>query len=129
MNEELKIIINSSSMIPIYEQIVNQIKSAIAEGRLTAETNLPSVRTMAKNLKISALTVKKAYDSLEEDGFVITVHGKGTFVSGSNIELIREEQTREIEKRFDEVIMQARQCGRSDEEIKEIFGILMEGQR
>lgn len=129
MEKELNIIVNSSSMIPIYEQIVNQIKAGIVSGRLTAETALPSVRTMAKDLKISALTVKKAYDSLEEEGFVVTVHGKGTFVAASNQELIREEQTREIEKRFEETIIKARQCGLNDEEIRDIFEILMEGQR
>ena len=73
----MKIIINHSSMQPIYEQITDQIKAMIIDGTLKEEEMLPSVRTLAKELKISALTVKKAYDFLEEEGFVVTVHGKG----------------------------------------------------
>ena len=75
------LIINHSSMQPIYEQIVEQIKEKIINGEFSEEMMLPSVRTMAKDLKISALTVKKAYDALTEEGFVVTVHGKGSFVA------------------------------------------------
>ena len=74
----MNIIINNSSMQPIYEQIVEQIKAAIMKEELKAEESLPSVRTLSKDLRISALTVKKAYDTLEQEGFIITVHGKGT---------------------------------------------------
>ena len=77
----MDIIVNHSSMQPIYEQIGNQIKEKIMHGILKADTPLPSVRTLAKELKVSALTVKKAYDALEEEGFVITIHGKGSFVA------------------------------------------------
>ena len=80
----MKLIISHSSMQPIYEQIVEQIKGQIVKGDLKADTALPSVRTLAKELKVSALTVKKAYDGLEAEGFVITVHGKGSFVAFSN---------------------------------------------
>ena len=80
----MKIIINNSSVQPIYEQIVNQIKAMITDGTLKIDTMLPSVRSLAKELKISALTVKKAYDTLEQSGFVVTVHGKGSFVAGAN---------------------------------------------
>ena len=75
----MKIIINHSSMVPIYEQIVDQIKTLIRNGELKENDNLPSVRSLSKELKISALTVKKAYDNLEAEGFTVTVHGKGTY--------------------------------------------------
>ena len=80
----MKIIINNSSMVPIYEQIMEQIKAQIISGELKENDILPSVRTMAKELKISALTVKKAYDNLEAEGMTVTVHGKGTYVAASN---------------------------------------------
>ena len=93
----MKIIINDSSMQPIYEQITDQIKAMIIDGTLKEEEMLPSVRTLAKELKISALTVKKAYDFLEEEGFVVTVHGKGSFIAKNNQGLLMEERKREIE--------------------------------
>ena len=77
----MHIIINTSCMVPIYEQIVDQIKTQIRKGNLKENDILPSVRLLAKELKISALTVKKAYDALEEEGFTVTVHGKGTYVA------------------------------------------------
>ena len=79
-------------MVPIYEQIVDQIKMLIRNGELKENDNLPSVRTLSKELKISALTVKKAYDNLESEGFTVTVHGKGTYVAATNTELLLEEQ-------------------------------------
>lgn len=88
----MKIIINNSSMVPIYEQIVDQIKKFIRTGELQENEQLPSIRTLSKELKISALTVKKEYDHLEEEGFTITVHGKGTYVNTINPELLLEEQ-------------------------------------
>lgn len=78
----MKIIINNASMQPIYEQIVEQIKRQIVQQELTEGTPLPSVRVLAKDLKISALTVKKAYDFLEQEGLIATVHGKGSFILG-----------------------------------------------
>ena len=102
----MKIIINHSSMQPIYEQITDQIKAMIIDGTLKEEEMLPSVRTLAKELKISALTVKKAYDFLEEEGFVVTVH--------------------EIETELEKVIRKARISGLSEEEIRELFELIME---
>ncbi len=95
----MKIIINSSSMVPIYEQIMDQIKSLITGGDLKQNDALPSVRTLAKELKISALTVKKAYDNLEQEGFTVTIHGKGTYVAASNKERILEELKKRDRKR------------------------------
>ena len=93
----MKIIINSSSMVPIYEQIMDQIKAQITAGDLKENDILPSVRTLAKDLKISALTVKKAYDNLEQEGYTVTVHGKGTYVAAASTERMLEEQRREVE--------------------------------
>ena len=122
----MKIIINNSSMTPIYEQIVDQIKAMIINGELVANTVLPSVRSLSKELKISALTVKKAYDQLEQTGFTITVHGKGTYVNASNKNLIIEEQRKEVEQEIEMAIQKGRRCGLSYEEIRALFELMME---
>ena len=121
----MKIIINTSLMIPIYEQIVDQIKTLIRSGQLKENDNLPSVRTLSKELKISALTVKKAYDALEEEGFTITVHGKGTYVAAVNTELLLEEQKKELEADLEQAIQKGRRCGISDEDIKSLFELIL----
>ena len=122
----MKIIINSSSMVPIYEQIMDQIKSFITGGDLKQNDALPSVRTLAKELKISALTVKKAYDNLEQEGFTVTIHGKGTYVAASNKERILEELKREIESDLEKVVQKARRCGLDDSQIREMLELIME---
>lgn len=122
----MRIIINNSSMIPIYEQITNQIKKMISHDELKNDDALPSVRALSKELKISALTVKKAYDHLEQEGFTKTIHGKGTYVSLSNLEILHEETRKEIEKMFETTIIKARQSGLSSSEIKDIFDLLLE---
>ena len=122
----MKIIINSSSMVPIYEQIMDQIKARITAGDLKENDILPSVRTLAKELKISALTVKKAYDNLEQDGFTVTVHGKGTYVAAANTERMLEEQRREVEEGLEKAVEKGRRCGMNDEEIRELFELIME---
>lgn len=122
----MRIIINNSSMIPIYEQIMNQIKKMISHGDLKVNDPLPSVRALAKELKISALTVKKAYDNLEAEGFTTTIHGKGTYVSTINPDILLEDTRKEIENLFAKAIVIARQRGISDTEIKDIFELLLE---
>lgn len=122
----MNLIINHTSMQPIYEQIVNQIKDKIMHGELLEETMLPSVRTLAKDLKVSALTVKKAYDQLEEEGFVNTVHGKGSFVACANQAQMLEEKKKEVESEFEQTIKKARSCGMEDTEIRELFEIVLE---
>lgn len=124
----MKIIINSSSMVPIYEQIMEQIKAKIVSGELKENDVLPSVRTLAKEQKISALTVKKAYDNLEQEGFTVTVHGKGTFVAAANTEKMKEEQRREVELDLEKAVQKGRSCGLEDEEIRELFELIMEDQ-
>ena len=123
----MKIIINTSLMVPIYEQIVDQIKMLIRNGELKENDNLPSVRTLSKELKISALTVKKAYDNLESEGFTVTVHGKGTYVAATNTELLLEEQKKELEADLEQAIQKGRRCGISDEDIKSLFEWILEG--
>lgn len=123
----MKIIINTSLMVPIYEQIVDQIKMLIRNGELKEKDNLPSVRTLSKELKISALTVKKAYDNLESEGFTVTVHGKGTYVAATNTELLLEEQKKELEADLEQAIQKGRRCGISDEDIKSLFELILEG--
>ena len=113
-------------MQPIYEQIVEQTKEKIMHGELTEETMLPSVRTLAKDLKVSALTVKKAYDALEQEGFVNTVHGKGSFVACANQNLMLEEKKKEVEADLEKAIRKGRSCGMSNQEITELFNIVLE---
>lgn len=123
----MKVIINTSLMVPIYEQITDQIKTLIRNGELKENDNLPSVRSLSKELKISALTVKKAYDNLESEGFTITVHGKGTYVAAMNTELLLEEQKKELETDLELIIDKGRRCGISDEDIKSLFELILEG--
>jgi len=121
----MNIIINNSSMQPIYEQIVEQVKADILKGILLQGAPLPSVRGLSKDLRISALTVKKAYDALEQEGFVVTVHGKGSFVSGINQNLVLEEQRKEVESDFENAIRKAKSCGMSNGEITQLCRILL----
>ena len=102
-------------MVPIYEQLMEQIKSDIIQSELKEGEALPSVRTLAGELRISALTVKKAYDKLEEEGFVTTVHGKGTYVSASDKQLALEARQKAIEDDFDKVIDRALSMGMKKE--------------
>ena len=122
----MKLIINNSSMQPIYEQIVEQIKGLIVRGELKEEEILPSVRTLSRDLKISALTVKKAYDHLEEEGFIITVHGKGSFVAPANRDLLLEENRKQVETDLEMAIRKGRSCGMNDQEIRTLFEIVLE---
>ena len=122
----MKIIINNSSMVPIYEQIMEQIKAQIISGELKENDILPSVRTMAKELKISALTVKKAYDNLEAEGMTVTVHGKGTYVAPTNHAFAAEARRKAVEEDFAKALDKARAVGMSSEEIREIIDILLE---
>ena len=119
-------ILNHSSMVPIYEQLMEQIKSDIIQSELKEGEALPSVRTLAGELRISALTVKKAYDKLEEEGFVTTVHGKGTYVSASDKQLALEARQKAIEDDFDKVIDRALSMGMKKEEISEVVKLILD---
>ena len=122
----MHIILNHSSMVPIYEQLMEQIKSDIIQSELKEGEALPSVRTLAGELRISALTVKKAYDKLEEEGFVTTVHGKGTSVSASDKQLALEARQKAIEDDFDKVIDRALSMGMKKEEISEVVKLILD---
>ena len=122
----MRIIIQNSSMVPIYEQVVNQIKAQIISGELKDGDALPSVRNMAAELRISSLTVKKAYDFLEEEGLVTTIHGKGTFVNAADGQMAAEARRKAIEDDLSLVVSKAFSAGLNKEELKEIFEIILE---
>lgn len=122
----MKLIVNHSSMQPIYEQISGQIKDLIMHGELSEGTALPSVRTLARELRVSALTVKKSYDALELEGFITTVHGKGSFVLSANQAQILEEKRREVEAELESAIRKGRSCGMNQQELTELFRIILE---
>ena len=122
----MQIILNNASMVPIYEQLVGQIKNQILSGELQENEPLPSVRALSATLKISALTVKKAYDKLEEDGFVVTVHGKGTYVAPTNRSLAVEARRRAVEEDFTQALDKARAVGMTPDEIRQLLELLLE---
>ena len=121
----MNLIINNSSMTPIYEQIVSQMKEKIMSGQLKPDAMLPSVRTLSKDLRISALTVKKAYDAMEQEGYIVTVHGKGSFVANVNPNLAIEEKQKEVEKIFDQGIRKGKECGMTKEDMMELFDVVL----
>ena len=123
----MNIIINHTLMVPIYEQIVDQVKKMIRDGELVENDALPSVRSLSKDLKISALTVKKAYDTLESEGFTTTIHGKGTYITATNTELLLEEQKKEVEAELEKAIQKGRRCVISDEDLHTLFELILEG--
>ena len=122
----MNIIISNSSSIPIYEQIKQAIKQAILKNELKEEDMLPSVRTLANDLKISFLTVKRAYDELEKSGFIKTVQGKGSFISPKNLELIKEEKLKEIQNYIEKIYDISKLANISENEVKELFKIIFE---
>ncbi len=125
----MDIIINTSSMIPFYLQIVDAIKIAIREGRLKNGDPLPSVRHLASELKISALTIKKAYDLLEEKGLVKTIHGKGSYIDIIDQATIDEDNRKEIEDDLLKVIRKAGLYHIGKEDLRELFEILIEEEK
>ena len=122
----MELIIRNTTNQPIYEQISSQIKAQIIAGKLSPGEALPSIRALAKDLKISVITTKRAYDELEADGFLYTVAGKGCFVAEKNLDLVREQQQRELEDHLRAAAVLARSCGVSREELSEMLRILTE---
>lgn len=120
----MNIQISNASSDPIYLQIKNQIKAAIISGELQADEQLPSIRFLAKELRVSVITTKRAYDELEIEGFINSVQGKGSFVTGQNKEFIREEQLRKVEAKLMEALTQAELAGLSIEDLKELLDTL-----
>ena len=122
----MDIIISNSNGKPIYEQITSQIKSLIMNGELKEGDALPSMRLLAKELHISVITTKRSYEELERDGFISTVVGKGSFVAGSNHEILKEEQFRLVEEYLQKAVDIARGSGISMEEMEDIIRMLYE---
>ncbi len=119
------ILIDNKNGAPIYEQIYSQIKSQIISGELAENEMLPSIRGLAKDLRISFITTKRAYEELEKDGFIYTVQAKGCYVAPKNLELIREENLKKIEAHIDDILQLAQACNLSSGDIIEMvkFGL------
>lgn len=122
----MHILINHSSMIPIYEQVADQVKKSIISGELEQGQVLPSVRALSSQLRISALTVKKSYDRLEDEGFVVTVQGKGTYVATGDLSFAEEARRKAVEEDFKKAVDKATGAGMTPEEILEIVKIMLE---
>ena len=120
----MEIIISNSSDRPIYEQIMTQIKAQILSGELEGGEQLPSIRALAKDLRISVITTKRAYDELLQAGYVYAVAGKGYFVAPRNVELLREENLRRIEAHLTEVAKLAASCDLTREDVINIYDVL-----
>ncbi len=125
----MKIIISNNSAIPIYEQIKNAIINGIINGDLQENESLPSIRTLAQDIRISVMTIKKAYDELENEGYIITRHGKGSFVAPKNTELVMEQAKKEIEANIIKILEIANKFEISKEEIKDLFDYLEEEEK
>ena len=122
----LEIIISNSSDKPIYEQIAQQIRNAILSGELQEGEQLPSIRTLANDIRVSVITTKRAYTDLENQGFIESAQGRGSFVSGGNKEYLREQRKRDIENLLSQAIQEARTASIDDEEVIAMLKILME---
>lgn len=124
----MNIYIDNKSGTAIYEQIYRQIKDHIISGELKEDEALPSIRNLAKDLRISVITTKRAYDELEREGFIYTLPAKGCFVAAKNVELLREENLKKIEDHMQKIIQLAASCNLSKDELTEMFQISLEEQ-
>ncbi len=122
----MKIVISNTSEAPLYQQIKDQIKDAILKGELVEGDALPSIRAFANDLNVSVLTIRRVYDELEQEGFVTSQVGIGTFVSTSNIELLRDSKRRLVEKKMLDMIQTAKSLGISKDELNAMMDILYE---
>lgn len=119
----MRILISNSSSVPIYEQIKNTIMNQIISGELKEEDSLPSIRGLAKDIRISVMTIKKAYDELEQEGYIITVQGKGSFVAPKNLELIKEQKLKEMESYMEKIMEIAKKYQIEKEEIMDLLDL------
>lgn len=124
----MNILIDNKSGTPIYDQIYSQIKSQIISGALKQDELLPSIRGLAKDLRISFITTKRAYEELEKEGFIYTLPAKGCYVAPKNVELLREENLKKIEEYMDEIVRLAASCNLSKQEIIEMVNFSLEEQ-
>lgn len=120
----MKMIISNSSSVPIYEQIKKSIINQILEGELNEDELLPSIRVLAQDIKISAMTIKKAYDELEKEGYLKSIQGKGTFVAPKNTELAREQAQKDIEKYIERIVDISNRFDIDENDIIEMFKII-----
>lgn len=124
----MNILIDNKSGTPIYDQIYSQIKDQIINGALKQDELLPSIRGLAKDLRISFITTKRAYEELEKEGFIYTLPAKGCYVAPKNVELLREEKLKKIEEHIDEIVRLAASCNLSKQEIMEMVHFSLEEQ-
>lgn len=122
----MELIIRNSTNQPIYDQIYCQIKAQILSGALAPGEALPSIRALAKDLKISVITTKRAYDELEAHGFIYTMAGKGCFVADNNLEILREQRRRELETHLTAALELAKSCGLTRQDLKQMLDLLSE---
>ena len=122
----MQLLINNKSGTSIYEQIYTQIKDQIIGGALGEDDPLPSIRNLAKDLRISVITTKRAYDELEKEGFIYTIAAKGCFVAPKNVELLREETLKNIENHIDQIVRLSQSVGLSEQEILDMVRFAME---
>lgn len=122
----MKILISNTSTRPLYEQIKDQLKDVILQGELAEGDALPSIRAFASDLKVSVLTIRRVYDDLEQEGFVTSQVGKGTFVSQGNVELLRDARRRRVEEKMAAMIADAKTLGITKEELSAMMDILYE---
>lgn len=125
----MNIVISNKDDRPMYEQITSQMKNMILSGKLEEGSQLPSIRALAKDLRISVITTKRAYEELERDGFIITVAGKGSYVAENNSAVLKEEKMKQLEENVRRLIEEAYNSGISKKEVKEIFDICLEEYR
>ena len=124
----MHILIDNKSGTPIYDQIYSQIKAQIISGQLQENEMLTSIRGLAKDLRISFITTKRAYDELEKEGFLYTIPAKGCYVAPKNVELLREESLKKIEDHIDQILKLAASCNLSKDDIVSMILFAMEGQ-
>lgn len=122
----MKIIISNNSSVPIYEQIKQTIINQIISGEIEENEMLPSIRILARDIKISVMTIKKAYDELEKEGYIVTRQGKGSFVAPKNLEIIKEQIQKEIEEHITKIIELSEKCNISKKEIIDLLEFMME---
>jgi GntR family transcriptional regulator len=125
----IDLIITNTGEVPIYQQIVDQIKGAVLRGELAADEPLPSIRLLAKELQISVITTKRAYEELEKDGLIYTIPGKGSFVADQSERRLRESKQKLVEEKLAEAMKAAKLLGMSRAELREVFNRLLEGEK
>ena len=122
----MTVLIDNKSSLPIYVQIYSQIKAQIIAGKLSPGEALPSIRNLAKDLRISVITTKRAYDELEKESFIYTIAAKGCFVAPKNVELLREETLKNIENHIDQIVRLSQSVGLSEQEVLDMVKFAME---